>query len=135
MLMPMLPLRHTLPLIVMIGACSRPATKDEAVGTYAMNRGKAHDTLIVYPNGAYARRYLAPGAAAVVDTGRWTWDTVNTEQFLTFEKFIPRWDGELYPPATSTPGFWPARPERRSDGTVSIPVERDLGWAYVRLKH
>jgi hypothetical protein len=100
-----------------------------------MNKGKAHDTLIVYANGAYMRRYAAPGAAIVVDTGRWTWDTVDTEQFLALERFIPRWDGELYPPLAPIPGFWPARPERKSDGTVSIPVERDLGWAYVQRQH
>jgi hypothetical protein len=126
---------YSLSMIVVIAACSRPATKDEALGAYAMNKGKAHDTLIVYPNGAYARRYAAPGADIVVDSGRWTWDAIKTEQFLTFEKFIPRWDDELYPPIRATPGFWPARPERRFDGTVSIPVERELGWAYVRIKH
>jgi hypothetical protein len=126
---------HALSLIVVIAACSRPATQDEALGAYAMNKGKARDTLIVYPNGTYARRYAARGAAlVVVDSGRWTWDTHKTEQFLTLEKFIPRWNDELYPPTRATPGFWPARPERRFDGTVSIPVERDLGWAYVRVQ-
>jgi len=46
-----------LALIVVIAACSRPATRDEALGVYAMNKGKAHDTLIVYRNGVYARRF------------------------------------------------------------------------------
>jgi len=34
--------------------------KDEAVGAYAMNKGKAHDTLIVYSSGAYVRGYAGP---------------------------------------------------------------------------
>jgi len=127
--------KRLLAVIGLFAACSRPATKDEAVGAYAMNEGRAHDTLIIYPNGAYARRYAARGAPVVVDSGRWTWDTTRTEQFLTFEKFIPRWNDELYPPTRATPGFWPARPERRFDGTVRIPVVRDLGWAYVRVQH
>jgi hypothetical protein len=125
---------HALSLIVVIAACSRPATQDEALGTYAMNKGKARDTLVVYPNGTYARRYAVPGAAIVVDSGRWTWDTLKTEQSLTLEKFIPRWNDELYPPTRATPGVWPTRPERRFNGTVRIPVEGDLGWAYVRVQ-
>ena len=125
---------RTVALILTVAACSRPATSDSVTGTYVMNHGKAHDTLIVYPSGEYARRYAAPGAAIVVDSGRWTWDTINGEQFLTFEKFVPRWMSELYPNVPSTPGFWPARPERRSGGAVEIPVERDIGWAYVRLQ-
>ena len=128
-------IKGALSMIVAFAACSRPATKDEALGAYAMNKGKAHDTLIVYPNGAYARRYTAPGTDIVVDSGRWTWDTTKAEQSLTFEKFIPRWNDELYPPTRATPGSWPARPERRFDGSVSIPAERGLGWAYVRIKH
>ena len=126
---------HALSLIVVIGACSRPATRDEAVGAYAMNKGKARDTLIVYSNGTYTRRYAVPGAVVVADSGRWTWDTLKTDHFLTLEKFIPRWNDELYPPTRATPGSWPATPERRFDGTVSIPVEGDLGWAYVRVQH
>jgi len=89
---------HALSLIVVIGACSRPATQDEAMGAYAMNKGKARDTLIVYPNGTYARRYAASGAATVVDSGRWTWDTVKTEHFFTLEKFIPRWNDDTQVP-------------------------------------
>jgi hypothetical protein len=124
-----------LALIGVVTACSRPATKEEVVGLYTMNKGKASDTLRVYPNGAYARRYAAPGVASVVDSGRWTWDTVNGAQFLTLEKFIPRWDDELFPPTRAAPGFWPARPERTIRGSVTIPVERDLGWAYVQVRH
>ena len=124
-----------LSFIAVISACSRPATQDEALGTYAMNKGKARDTLIVYPNGTYARRYAVPGAAIVVDSGRWTWDTLKTERILTLEKFVPRWNDELYPPTRATSGFWSARPERRFDGTVNIPVERDIGWIYVRVQH
>ena len=105
------------------------------MGVYAMNKGKAHDSLTVYPNGAYARRYAAPGARPVVDSGRWTWDTISGEQFLTLEKFIPRWDDELFPPTRATPGFWPARPERKVGGSITIPVERDVGWAYVQVRH
>ena len=51
------PLTHFLALILVVAACSRPAMKDEAVGAYAMNKGKAHDTLIVYSSGAYVRGY------------------------------------------------------------------------------
>jgi hypothetical protein len=123
----------SLSLLVALAACSRPATKDEALGAYAMNKGKARDTLIVYPNGAYARRYAAPGAVMVVDSGRWIWNSIKTEQVLTFENFIPRWNDELYPPTRATPVNWPTRPERRLGGTIKIPVEGDLGWAYVRV--
>jgi hypothetical protein len=123
----------SLSVVVAIAACSRPATKDEALGAYAMNKGKAHDTLIVYPNGAYARRYKAPGAAIVVDSGHWTWDSNKTEHVLTFENFIPRWNDELYPPTRATPAIWRTRPERRLGGAIKIPVEGDLGWAYVRV--
>ena len=124
-----------LSLIVVIAGCSRPATQDEAVGAYAMNKGKARDTLIIDPNGTYARRYSVPGAATVVDSGRWTWDTLQTEQPLTLEQFTPRWNDELYPPTRATPGVWPARPERRFNGAVSIPVPGDLGWAYIQVRH
>jgi len=127
--------KHSLIVIIVLAACSRPATKEEAVGVYAMNKGKAHDSLTVYPNGEYSRRYTAPGAASVVDSGRWTWDTINGKQFLTLEKFTPRWDYELFPPTRGAPGFWPARPERRVGGSVRIPVERDIGWAYVQVGH
>jgi len=97
---------HCLIVIIVLAACSRPATKEEAVGVYAMNKGKARDTLTVYPTGAYSRRYTAP-----------------------------RWDYELFPPTRGAPGFWPARPERRVGGSVRIPVERDIGWAYVQVGH
>jgi len=126
--------KHSLIVMIVLAACSRPATKEEAVGVYVMNKGKAHDSLTVYPNGAYSRRYAAPGAASVVDSGRWTWDTINGEQFLTLEKFTPRWDYELFPPARGDPGFWPARPERRAGGSVRIPVERDIGWFYIQVR-
>jgi hypothetical protein len=124
--------RHSF-LSILLVACSRTATKDEAIGAYAMNKGKAHDTLVVYSNGSYVLRYTAPGTVAVVDTGRWTWDTTNNEQFLTFEKFIPRWRAEFAGPARLRPGFWLARPERSFFGTITIPVVRDVGWAYVHL--
>ena len=124
-----------LSLIVVIAGCSRPATQDEAVGAYAMNKGKARDTLIIYPNGAYARRYSVPGAATAVDSGSWTWDTLKTEQPLTLEQFVPRWNDELYPPTRATPARWPARPERGFRGAVSIPVPGDLGWAYIHVRH
>jgi len=125
---------RTLSLIVVMAACSRPATKDETIGAYAMNKGKAHDTLIVYPNGTYARRYRASGASLVVDSASWTWDTTKTGTPLTLEKFVPRWNDELYPPTRATPGSWAVSPQRRFNATVRIPADGDLGWAYVRIR-
>ena len=131
----MIAITRWLALTVVIAACSRPATKDEALGVDAMNNGKGHDTLIVYPNGVYARRYAVPGAPIVVDSGRWSWDSIKSERVLTFENFIPRWNDELYPPTRAAPVNWRTRPERRLGGTIRIPVEGDLGWAYVRVSH
>ena len=115
-------------------ACSRPAARDEVVGTYAMNAGKAHDTLVIYSNGVYVRRYTSPGALTVTDSGRWTWDKVGEEERLSFEKFIPRWHDEPSRRVPKVPGFWSAKPERNWRGEITVLVERDLGWAYVRLK-
>jgi hypothetical protein len=131
---PKIVITWTLLLLVVIAGCSRPATPREAVGAYAMNKGKARDTLVIYANGTYSRRYAVFGAPIVVDSGRWTWDPIKTEHVLTLEKFVPRWNDELYPPTQATPGFWPAEPERKFDGTVIIPVETHLGWAYVRVQ-
>jgi hypothetical protein len=44
-----------LALIVVVAACSRPATKDEAVSAYAMNKGKAYPPTRATPASLRAR--------------------------------------------------------------------------------
>ena len=98
-------IKGALSMIVAFAACSRPATKDEALGAYAMNKGKAHDTLIVYPNGAYARRHKAPGAEIVVDSGRWTWDTTKNGTVSHIRELHSEVERRVISADSSHPGF------------------------------
>jgi hypothetical protein len=102
-----------------------------------MNQGRAADTLVVRADGSYWRRYVAPGQAPVTDSGRWAVERVTGEALIGFENFAPRWQSETFPGVPGLPGargLWPVAAERTLAGTVKLPVNDDLGWAYIRVR-
>ena len=127
--------RRALPVTaVILASCSVPASLDWVPGTYVMNRGRAADTLVVRANHSYERRYAMPGAAAVIDHGAWSVDTIEEHRYVTFEPFVARWKAETDPTGTApTSGFWPVQPERTMTGAIVLNVNSDLGWEYRRI--
>jgi hypothetical protein len=117
--------------------CGRPARPAEVPGTYVMDGGRAADTLVVRPGGTYLRRYAAPGRAPVTDSGTWSVVTGAGAGDLAFQGFVPSWRAETFP-GPSEPGggrghLWFVAPKRGAGGGVRLPVNDDLGWAYVRV--
>ena len=136
--MPFRPGRSLLTMLVLASAaCGRRARPDEVPGTYVMNRGRAADTLVVRPGGTYLRRYVAPGGAPATDSGAWSVDTATGEGRIVFEGFVARWRGEVFPglpdPGGGRGGLWAVAAERPPGGGVRLPVNDDVGWAYVRV--
>lgn len=139
--------RHPAVVVVLIGslACSElPIDFGEIHGTYVMNHGRAADTLIVHPRGRYRRIYAMPGESVVIDSGRWSVDSVydlarnSFHELAAFASFRPRWRAETEAaavqrsPSLLLPGSWPAIPERTVTGRLQFVVDDDLDWAYVR---
>jgi len=117
-------------LATMISACSRSVSPSELPGTYVMNRGQAADTIFVRSDGTYLRRLVLPGEAPVSDTGQWQLEPVAGEERIVFAKLRAKWPGLR---EESPPGYWPVRTVLGAGGQVRLPVDEDLGWAYVRL--
>lgn len=127
--------RRALPLTaVILAACTVPASLDSVPGMYVMNRGRAADTLVVRANHTYERRYALPGSAAVIDHGAWSVDTIETDTYVTFERFVARWEAETDPSGRAPQrAFWPVQPERTMSGAIVLTVNSDLGWEYRRV--
>lgn len=139
--------RHYALVVVLIGsvACSElPIDFRKIPGTYVMNHGRAADTLIVHPRGRYRRIYAMPGERVVIDSGKWSVDSVydlerNSFHVLAaFASFQPRWRAETQAaavqrsPSLLLPESWPAIPERTVTGRIQFVVDDGLDWAYVR---
>jgi len=119
-----------------LAACTQRADLRDVPGTYVMNRGRAADTLIVGTDRHYRRVYIAPGQAAVIDSGTWSVDTVGDQILVTFEHFAPRWRAETDagPELRLVIGYWPVEPERTLGGAIRLVVDPDVDWAYVQQK-
>jgi len=98
---------------------NEPRDSAELVGHYVANRELVNETLTLNSDGTYSQRVKLK-ASGKVDTasGTWTFDSQNA--YVTF-------DQHMMLVASSSKRFNPDYAKPRSDGLVSLPVDRLFG--------
>jgi hypothetical protein len=114
------------------GGCTRAPQREEVIGTYVLNKGRAHDELVLYPTSLYVHNYMPAGAPAIIDSGQWRIDSRNGSYRLVFTKFIMRARNESFPGAQQPRGTWVVTVDKTITGKLQLEVDGDIGWYYVK---
>ena len=119
---------------VACGGCSRRPQLEEVIGNFVMNKGRAHDELMLYPTSLYVHNYMPAGAPAVVDSGQWHVDSLYDNYRLVFATFTMRARNETFPGAPQGPGTWIVNVDKTITGKIRLDVDDDIGWFYEKRR-
>lgn len=123
----------TILCFVSFTACVRDVSNADIVGKYVLaGPASSKDELDVRENGTYVHSF-APDAhtPTTSDSSTWKLEHHDGRALVVFSGFLTRFRAGQYD-ADARAAIWPAVPEKSVGGDVSLVVDSDLGWKYVR---
>jgi hypothetical protein len=127
--MPLVGVTRAAMLLVMLVACSR-VSHASLVGLYELTDDKYQDSLELRADGTYVHRFATVASGAVMDTGTWVMEVVDSESHVTLNQFrfgMPPLSGR-----SKSKGFWTAEIDNSPFG-IRFLVNSDMGLYYKRL--
>lgn len=117
---------------MLCASCSPQVQTENVVGTYLSNHGHGVETLTLHPTGRYTLVHKEGGKIVLQNEGQWALEKDDRGNArLSFERYVFGYrDRDPFP--DGDPGYWLVTVDQTWSGKLKLPVDPDLGYAYVK---